>query len=83
MASVNAPTDLTADSRTVPYGVGYDLERDVSKHQWLALAVDLLRVELGEAVPVGELRAAVAERLDTLHTAGVISRALPRRYARS
>lgn len=82
MASTNTPADLTVDSREAPYGVGYDLEREVSKHQWMALAVDLLRAEHGEAASLQVIREAIAERLDVLHAAGIVPRTLPRRYSR-
>lgn len=79
----NTPADLAADNRTVPYGVGYDMARDLPKDAWRELAVDLLRAQLGEGAPVGELRAEITERMDALRAAGYVGQYLPRsRYPR-
>lgn len=51
----------------------------VSKEQWLALTVDLVREQVGEDVADEALQAFVVRRLDVLKNAGVVPRSVPAR----
>lgn len=55
----------------------------VGKEQWLALVVDLFRVQLGEDVTEERIREEIATRLDVLHTAGLVPRTVPPRFPRA
>ena len=63
--------------------IGYDLVRDLSKEQWLALVVDLLQSSISEDVSVEIMRGEIIERMDAMYAAGIVPRTLPRgRYRR-
>ena len=68
-----------------PYSdlIGRDLRADLSKDQWLALVVDLLRSSMGEDTPVENMRAEIVQRIDALHGANIVATTLPKkRYPR-
>jgi hypothetical protein len=67
-----------------PYShlIGLDLRASLSKDQWVALVVDLMRSTMGEDVPVEKMRAEIIQRIDVLHAAGIVAGKLPKRYPR-
>jgi len=67
-----------------PYShlIGLDLRADLSKDQWIALVVDMMRSSMGEDVPVDMMRAEIIQRIDVLHAAKIVARKLPKRYPR-
>lgn len=59
-----------------------ELARLVGKEQWLALVVDLLREFEGPDLDDQTLRRLIVDRLDILHSAGLVPRTVPARVAR-
>lgn len=73
-------------SNTIDYPLNADvgeLEVLIGKHQWLAIAVDLIREQHGEDISDEDLQAKLVARLDILHTAHLVPRTVPKRVRRS
>lgn len=64
------------------YDVG-ELETLVSKGSWVRLTVDFVREKIGEDASAEGVQAEIVRRLDILHTAGIVSRTVPKRVPRS
>lgn len=59
------------------------LEEKVCKHQWLALAVDFVREQIGEDAPDEAVQAVIVRRLDTLHRNKIVPRSVPAHFPRA